>query len=47
MNAMTFLQNDAVESQSPTQAEISILTADARAFLLKPRKSVAPKCGSE
>src|ERR1035437_2213619 len=33
MNAMTFLQNDAVESQTPTQTETSILTPDARAFL--------------
>jgi malate synthase len=35
MNAMTFLQNDAVESQTPTQTETSILTPDARAFLSK------------
>src|ERR1035437_8980220 len=31
----TFLQNDAVESQTPTQTETGILTSDARAFLLK------------
>ena len=35
MNAMTSLQNDAAESQTPTQAETSILTSEARAFLLK------------
>jgi malate synthase len=35
MNAMPFLQNDAVESQTPSQIETSILTAEARAFLLK------------
>src|ERR1700674_1062031 len=35
MNAMTFLQNDAAESQSRTQIETGILTPDARAFLLK------------
>jgi malate synthase len=32
---MPFLQNDAVESQAPNQIETSILTAEARAFLLK------------
>jgi malate synthase len=31
----TFLQNDAVESQTPTQTETGIVTSDARAFLLK------------
>src|ERR1035441_10239363 len=31
----TFLQNDAVESQTPTQTETGMLTSDARAFLLK------------
>src|ERR1035437_7243534 len=31
----TFLQNDAVESQTPTQSATGILTSDARAFLLK------------
>src|SRR5450755_141167 len=36
MNAMPFLQNDdAAETQSPTQAETGILTPEARAFLLK------------
>src|SRR5450631_2879475 len=35
MNAMTFLQNDAAETQTPTQIETSILTEEARAFLLK------------
>jgi malate synthase len=35
MNAMTFLQNDAAESQSRTQIETGILTPEARAFLLK------------
>ena len=35
MNAMTSLQNDALESQTPNQVETSILTAEARAFLLK------------
>jgi malate synthase len=35
MNAMTFLQNDAVVSQTPNQIETSILSSDARAFLLK------------
>ena len=35
MNAMTSLQNPAAESQTPTQIETSILTAEARAFLTK------------
>jgi len=35
MNAMTSLQSDPPESQTPTQAETSILTSEARAFLLK------------
>jgi malate synthase len=35
MNAMTILPNDAADSQTQTQIEASILTADARAFLLK------------
>jgi malate synthase len=35
MNAMPFLQNDAVESRTPNQIETSILNAEARAFLLK------------
>src|ERR1035437_9563097 len=35
MNTMTSLQNDAAESQTPTQAETSILTSEAHAFLLK------------
>jgi malate synthase len=35
MNAMTSLQSDPLESQTPTQAETSILTSEARAFLLK------------
>ena len=32
---MTFLRNDALESQTPQLIETSILTAEARAFLLK------------
>jgi malate synthase len=36
MNAMPFLQNDdAAETQPPTQAETGILTPEARTFLLK------------
>ncbi len=35
MNAITFLQNDALETQTPTQPEAIILTSEARAFLLK------------
>src|SRR5258708_25316677 len=35
MNAMTFLQKDAGESQSRTQMETGILTPEARAFLSK------------
>jgi malate synthase len=35
MNAMPFLQNDGVESQTLNQIETGILTAEARAFLLK------------
>jgi malate synthase len=35
MNAMTLLPNDAADSQTQTQIEAGILTADARAFLLK------------
>src|SRR5271166_1506975 len=34
MNVMTF-QDDAVRNQTPTQSETGILTAEARAFLLK------------
>jgi len=35
MNAMTSLQNDALETQTPIQPETSILTPEARSFLLK------------
>ncbi len=35
MNAMTFLQNDTPETLTSNQIESSILTAEARAFLLK------------
>src|SRR5208337_4829885 len=35
MNAMTSLQTDAPESQTSTQPETSVLTPEARAFLLK------------
>jgi len=35
MNAMTSVPNHALESQTPTQAESSILSSDARAFLLQ------------
>jgi len=35
MNAMTILPNDAADTQTQTQIEASVLTADARAFLLK------------
>ena len=35
MNAMTSLQNDALESQTSAQPETSVLTPEARAFLLK------------
>jgi len=35
MNAMTILPNDAADTQSQTQIEAGVLTADARAFLLK------------
>jgi malate synthase len=35
MNAMTFLQNDAAESQSRAELEAGILTPEARAFLSK------------
>src|SRR5216684_7944730 len=35
MNAMTFLQNDAAESQSRTEMEAGILTPEARGFLSK------------
>src|SRR5271167_5045879 len=35
MNAMTILQNDAAENQTPNQIENSILTPEARAFLSK------------
>jgi malate synthase len=35
MNAMTLLQSDALESQTSTQPETSVLTPEARAFLLK------------
>ncbi len=35
MNAMTILPNDAADTQTQTQIEAGVLTADARAFLLK------------
>jgi len=35
MNAMTILPNDAADTQTQTQIEASVLTPDARAFLLK------------
>ncbi len=35
MNTMTLPQNDTPETQTPSQIESSILTAEARAFLLK------------
>src|SRR6202795_4085426 len=35
MNAMTFLQNDAAESQTRSQMEAGILTSEAQAFLSK------------
>jgi len=43
MNAMTFLQNDAAESQSRTQIETGILTPEARAFLLKLGAAFEPR----
>jgi len=35
MNAMTILPNDAADTQTQTQIEATVLTAEARAFLLK------------
>src|ERR1035441_4472381 len=43
MNAMTSLQNDAAESQTPTQAETSILTSEARAFWLNLAAGCEPR----
>src|SRR6266853_642327 len=43
MNAMTFLQNDAVEDQTRSQMETGILTPEARAFLLKLGAAFEPR----
>jgi malate synthase len=43
MNVMTFLQNDAAENQTPSQMETSILTPEARAFLLKLGAAFEPR----
>ncbi len=43
MNAMTFLQNDAVESQTRSQIETGILTPEARAFLSKLAAAFEPR----
>ena len=43
MNAMTFLQNDAAESQTRSQMETDILTPDAHAFLLKLAAAFEPR----
>src|SRR5260370_26052473 len=43
MNAMTFLQKDAGESQSRTQMETGILTPEARAFLSKLAAAFEPR----
>src|SRR6266853_1837233 len=43
MNAMTFLQNDAVEDQTRSQMETGILTPEARAFLLKLGAALEPR----
>src|SRR5229473_2941945 len=43
MNAMTFLQNDAVENQTRSQMEMGILTPEARAFLSKLATAFEPR----
>jgi malate synthase len=43
MNVMTFLQNDAAESQTPSQMETGILTPEARAFLLQLGAAFEPR----
>src|ERR1035441_5549287 len=43
MNAMTSLQNDAAESQTPSQPETSLLTAEARPFVLKLASRFEPR----
>src|ERR1700688_1283631 len=43
MNAMTFLQNDAAESQTRSQMEADILTPGAQVFLLKLGAAFEPR----
>src|SRR6202795_2207033 len=43
MNAMTFLQNDAAESQTRSQMEAGILTSEAQAFLSKLAGAFEPR----